>query len=67
MAVSEAKKRANAKYDKKAYEDVRVRVKRGTKVKIESAAKAADSSINAYIKDAVKRRILEETGEKIDL
>ena len=67
MAVSDAQKKATAKYMKKAYEEIKVRVKRGTKAKIEDAAKASDSSINAYIKDAVKRRILEESGEEVEL
>lgn len=66
MAVSEAKKRANAKYNAKAYDRIELKVKKGTKEKIEKAAKNAGCSMSAYIKASIQQRLKNETNESID-
>ncbi len=42
------------KYHKKAYEDIRLRVKAGEKDKIKSHAESKGMSLNAYINDLIK-------------
>lgn len=55
--VTEARIRANEKYNAKAYDRVYVRVKKGDKEKIEAAAEAAGKSLNAFIVDAVMDKV----------
>lgn len=53
MAISEARHRANEKYNAKAYEEIKVRVPKGRKEVIQSAAKASGESVNSYINRAI--------------
>ena len=59
MAVSEAQKRATAKYEKENYDKVLVRFPKGTKERIERQSK----SINAYIIQAVRERLEADEDE----
>ncbi len=52
--VSEARKRANAKYNLKAYDRVELKVRKGEKEKIRLFAEAHGESINAFINRAIK-------------
>lgn len=54
--VSEAKKRANAKYDKKAYDSILVKFPKGTKDRI----KATGNTVNGYIVKAVAEKLERE-------
>nr|APO34825.1 Queuine tRNA-ribosyltransferase [uncultured bacterium] len=63
MALTEAQKRANAKYVKKAYEDIRLRVKTGEKAKIEARAKETGQSLNGYINGLIKKDMAGSGGE----
>lgn len=63
MALTAAQKRANAKYVKKAYEDIRLRVKAGEKAKIEAKAKETGQSLNGYINGLIKKDMGENEGE----
>lgn len=67
MSLSEARKRANAKYNAKAYEQVPFRVKKGQKQAIKDIAEKQGESLNGYIKKALQVKISIDTGEKIDL
>lgn len=67
MAISEARKRANAKYNAKAYEQVPFRVKKGQKQVLKDIAEQQDESLNGYIKSAVQAKILDDTGKEIEL
>lgn len=49
MALTEAQKKANAKYVSKAYEQINFRVKKGQKAVIQAHAQAKGLSLNAYI------------------
>lgn len=55
MAISEARHRANEKYNANAYEEIKIRVskKKNKKEIIQSAAKASGESVNAYINRAI--------------
>ncbi len=59
MPLSEARKRANAKYNLKAYDRVELKVAKGKKELIRSFAEANGESINAFI----NRAISEAMGE----
>ena len=59
MALTPAQKRANAKYVKKAYEDIRLRVKTGEKTRIEARAKETGQSLNGYINKLIKEDMSE--------
>ena len=54
MALSEARKRANAKYNQKAYDRIEVKVKKGRKEEIRDFAQLQGESINAFINRAIE-------------
>lgn len=57
MPISEAKKRANSRYDGKAYDQMVMRVKKGDKAIIAAHADKHGESINAFLKRAVYNQI----------
>lgn len=61
MAVSEAQKRATAKYEKENYDKVLVRFSKGTKKRIERQSE----SVNAYIIKAVIERLEADEDETL--
>lgn len=54
MAISEARQRANAKYNKKAYDRLELKVPKGEKEKIVAHAEQVDGSLNKFLNRAVK-------------
>ena len=60
MSISRAKMQANNRWNKKAYEQVQIRVKRGQKAIVQSASSAAGESLNAYTLNAVMSRMASE-------
>ena len=54
MPLSEARKRANAKYNLKAYDRIEVKVTKGKKEEIKSYAESCGESVNAFINRAIK-------------
>ena len=61
MALSEARKRANAKYNAKAYEQIPVRVPKGEKEKIKAHADKNGESVNGFICRAITETMKKET------
>ncbi len=60
MAVNkytEARKRANEKYNAKAYDEIKIRVYKGDKVKIKNHAESNGESVNGFIKRAIDEAI----------
>ena len=57
MPLSEARKRANAKYNAKAYEQMPVRVPKGKKDQIKSHADTQGESLNGFVKRAIDEAI----------
>lgn len=53
MALSEARKRANEKYNAKAYEQILVRVPKGKKQKIQEYAESRNETTNGFINRVV--------------
>ena len=59
--ITEAQKRAVSKYQKKVYDTILIRVKKGYKQTIETYAKKAGFSLNSYILKAIENQ-LEKDG-----
>ena len=55
--VSKAQQKAVAKYMKNNYDEIKVRVEKGKREIIKTAATAAGESVNGYIKKAVDQRM----------
>lgn len=49
MALSEARKRANAKYISKAYDDVKIYVKKGERNQLKEIAEQKETSLNNFV------------------
>lgn len=54
MAYTKASGQAVNRYSKKAYDDVRVRVKKGQKEIIQKRAEQLNKSVNSYITDLIE-------------
>ena len=67
MTISEAQKRAVAKYNAKAYDRIELKVQKGKKDVISEIASQQGESINGYTKKALKDKIKADTGQEIDL
>ena len=64
MAISEARNKANKKWDAKNLDRIQLVVRAGEREQIRSAAEAAGESLNHYIVAATKARMKAE-GRKI--
>ena len=56
-ALSEARKRANAKYDKENYQYITFKARKGTRDKIKAAAAGIGESLNGYIIKSIDERM----------
>ena len=56
MAISEARHRANEKWNAKAYDEIKVRVPKGDKEKIQAYAQSHGETVNGFI-----NRLIAET------
>lgn len=65
MAISEAQKKATAKYHKNNYDRIELKVKKGNKKVIETAAKQAGKSLNSYVIEAVEKQLLSTNNPSI--
>ena len=61
--VSKAQQKAVAKYMKNNYDEIKVRVEKGKREIIKTAATAAGESVNGYIKKAVDQRMEREAAD----
>jgi len=59
--MPKAQTKASAKYNAKAYEEVKLRVSKGQKEQIQAHAQANGESLNGYI----NRLIAEDMGDKL--
>lgn len=55
MAYTEAAKKATIKYQKKAYDRIELKVKKGEKEKIQRRAAELGISVNAYISQLIQQ------------
>ncbi len=67
MAVSKAQQRAVNKYMKENYDEIKVRVPKGSKENIQAHAERYDKSVNGFINraitDAMERDTTQEAAE----
>jgi len=61
---SEARIRANNKYNAKAYDRINLAVPKGKKAEIQECAAANGESINGFVTKAIDQRIERENKEK---
>lgn len=69
MAVNkytEARRRANEKYNAKAYDEIKVRVSKGHKEKLKEYAEDHGESLNGFINRAIEETIERDAAEKED-
>jgi len=57
MSVSEAQKKASAKYNLKTYDRIELKVKKGEKDSIKAHAEKQGESLNAFINRAISEAI----------
>ena len=55
MAYSDAQKEATARYNKKAYDRIEIKVKKGRKQEIAAYAAAQNKSVTQFIVDAIDK------------
>jgi predicted HicB family RNase H-like nuclease len=63
--VSKAQQKANSKYVKNNYDEIKVRVPKGKKPEIQAAADKQGESLNSFVNTAIDERIarLEENTD----
>lgn len=64
MALSEARKRANAKYNAKAYDRVEMKVPKGEKDIIKAHAEQYDGSLNKFMNRAISETMERDKSEE---
>lgn len=64
LAISEARQRANAKYNKKAYDRLEMKVSKGRKAEILSHAEEQGESLNKFLNRAVENQIVHDKETK---
>lgn len=60
MAYSNAQKEATARYNKKAYDRIEIKVKKGRKREIAAYAAAQNKSVTQFIVDAIDKAMEEK-------
>jgi len=56
----------NKEYNKKNYEQILMRVRKGTKEKIKAVAESEGKSVTAYIMEALEEKMMYNKGRKAD-
>lgn len=65
MPASEARMRANAKYNLKAYDRIELKVPKGKKAELQAhAAKQGDNSLNGFVNRAINETIERDNREE---
>ena len=58
--ISDARRRANEKYNSKAYDEIKVRVSKGNKEQIISHASLRGESLNGFINRAISETMMRD-------
>jgi uncharacterized protein (DUF1778 family) len=58
MSVSEAQKKAVTKYTRENYDKILVTIPKGEREKIKDAAESVGMSMNAFIVDAIRAKMI---------
>ena len=62
MATKEAKQRAVAKYNAKAYDRLEIKVAKGNKAIIKTHAEQQGKSLNGFVTEAIDEKIERDSG-----
>ena len=63
MAITKANQRAVAKYTKNHYDDIKVRVPKGDREKIQAHSEKRGETVNGFIKRAINETMLRDNEE----
>ena len=64
MAISEARKKANRKYNEKAYDRIELKVAKGYKAQLQAHAKQRGESLNAFVNRAIENQLARDYDEE---
>ena len=64
MAISEARKRANAKWQKDKVDDLRIRVPKGERALIQEHAAKQGESVNSFVYRAIREAMARDNGDQ---
>lgn len=64
MPMSEARKRANRKYNEKAYDRIALTVKKGEKDRLKAHAEQQGETLNGFINRAIDETIKRDTDSQ---
>ena len=64
MTITEAQKRASAKYNAKAYDRIELKVKKGHKAKIKAHAESHGESVNGFVNRAIDETMEREKSDQ---
>lgn len=64
MPISDAKHRANERYNAKAYDEIKLRVKKGRKEEIQIYAESRGESVTGFINRAIDEQIERDREEQ---
>ena len=64
MAYTKASGQAVNRYSKKAYDDLRIRVKKGQKEAIQARAEELGKSLNGYVIDLIEQDMAQSEADK---
>ena len=62
MPITEARRKANEKYNAKAYDEIKVRVPKGRKAELQAYAEQRRESLNGFIGRAIEEQVKRDTG-----
>jgi hypothetical protein len=62
MAITEARRKANEKYNAKAYDEIKVRVSKGRKSELQVYAEQRNESLNGFIGRAIDNQIAQDAA-----
>ena len=57
MPISEARRKANERYNAKAYDEIKVRVPKGHKAELQARAEQRNESLNGFINRAIDTQL----------
>ncbi|WP_346705089.1 hypothetical protein [uncultured Agathobaculum sp.] len=64
MPITEARRKANEKYNAKAYDEIKVRVPKGRKAELQAYAEQRGESLNGFIGRAIEEQVKRDNCEK---
>lgn len=62
MPISEARRKANERYNAKAYDEIKVRVPKGYKAELQAHAEQRNESLNGFINRAIDTQVERDNG-----